>query len=266
VKAAVRVASAAALVVVLAACGSDSHSGSSAKTIEVSITDAGCDPFDTATPPGSTTFHVKNDGADSITEFEVLDSGGKIVGEKENLTPGLSGEFTIDLAEGNYVLACPGGTEHPTGKPLVAASAASGSGDAHGHPEEVADCVPSGSSATSSAHLAATLSDFKIALDPTAVANGNVAIDGTNNGTHPHEIVVVKGVAASALPTSADGTVDEDQLPDGALIGELEAFSPGRSCSATFALTPGDYTLFCNISGEEGGHYKLGMFTSLTVS
>jgi uncharacterized cupredoxin-like copper-binding protein len=248
----------------LAACGSDSHS-SSGKTVEISITDAGCDPAEVTVPPGSTTFHVKNNGADSITEFEVLDSSGKIVGEKENLTPGLSGEFTIDLTEGQYTLACPGGTEHPTGTLTVSASG-SGSADAQGHPDDAADCVPSGSSDASTARVAATLSDFKIGLASPTVTNGTIAIDGTNEGTHPHEIVIVKGLPSSDLPTSTDDTVDEDQLPAGAVIGELEAFSPGRSCSATFALEPGQYTLFCNISGEEGAHFNLGMVTTLTVS
>src|SRR4051794_20074298 len=259
------VACAAALIALLAACGSDSKSSSDRKTVEVTITDAGCDPAEVTVPPGSTTFHVKNDGADAVTEFEVIDSTGKIIGEKENLTPGLSGEFTIALSEGQYTLACPGGTEHPTGS-LIVSGSGSGSGDAHGHPDEAAECVPSGSSEAATAHVAATLSDFKIELASPTVANGSVAIDGTNNGTHPHEIVVVKGVPSADLPTSADGSVDEDRLPAGAMIGEVEAFSPGRSCSATFALDPGTYTLFCNISGEEGAHFKLGMVTSLTVS
>jgi uncharacterized cupredoxin-like copper-binding protein len=254
----------------LAACGSDSHTSSGGRTVEVSITDKGCDPFDLSLPQGSTTFHVKNNGADSITEFEVLDSSNKIIGEKENLTPGLEGSFTIDLSPGNYTLACPGGTEHPTGRLVVAAAGASGSADAHGGDthgsDAVAECVPSGSSATPSAHLAATLTDFQISLAPSSVANGNVALDGTNDGTHPHEIVVVKGVKSSDLPVAADGTVDEDKLPSGALVGELEAFSPGKSCSATLALSPGNYTLFCNVSGGEGAHFRLGMVTSLTVS
>src|SRR5205814_10553154 len=106
------------------------------------------------------------------------------------------------------------------------------------------------------AHVTAALSDFKIELGGTSVAHGAVAIDGQNKGTHPHEIVVVKGVLPAALPTKGDGSVDEDKLPADAVIGELESFNQGKACSATFALPTGSYTLFCNVVGDEGSHFK----------
>ena len=261
--------SVAGLVFLVGACGSDSKSASGAKTLEFTITDEGCNPAQTGTTPGSTNFHVKNTGANSITEFEVLDSTNTIVGEKENLTPGLEGSFTIDLHEGNYTLACPGGTKSPTGALTVSASGAAASGSAMDH-DEGGDCVPATASEPASGaatEVKATLSDFKIELDPTSATAGTVAIDGTNKGTHPHEIVVVKGVASSALPTDANGKVDEDKLPADAVIGELEAFSPGKNCSASFTLAAGSYTLFCNVVGaEEGAHFQKGMVTSFTVS
>ena len=102
------------IVIAAGACGSDTPKAGG-KTVEVALTNEGCDPSDLTIPSGSTTFHVKNNGADSISEFEVLDSSGKIIGEKESLTSGLEGSFTIDLAPGQYTLACPGGTKHPTG-------------------------------------------------------------------------------------------------------------------------------------------------------
>lgn len=252
---------AALLVFGIAACGDGSST--SARTVEVSITDEGCNPSELTLASGSTTFHVKNNGADSISEFEVLDSGGKILGEKENLTSGLDGSFTIDLKPGQYLLACPGGTTHPTGSLTVTEGAAADNNDAHGSAD--GGCVPSGSENVTAVHLKAALSDFKIELQQSSVAAGPVSFDGTNNGTHPHEIVVVKGVPASQFSLTATGTVDEDQLPDGAVIGELEAFSPGRSCSAGFELTSGTYTLFCNVVGDEGSHFQKGMSTTLVV-
>lgn len=265
------VLSVAGLVCVAAACGSDSTSGSHAKTLEFTLTDEGCNPAQATATPGSTNFHVKNDGADNITEFEVLDSTNKIVGEKENLTPGLEGSFTIDLKEGSYTLACPGGTKNPTGPLTVSASGQSATGSAMAHDEEGGDCVPaapaSGSASGATTEVKAALSDFQIKLDPASAQAGIVELNGTNNGTHPHEIVVVKGIASNALPTDANGKVDEDKLPAGAVIGELEAFGPGKSCSAGFQLAAGSYTLFCNVVGaEEGAHFQKGMVTSFTVS
>lgn len=61
----------------LAACGAgstsdDAASGSASRTVDVKITDAGCEPAKLELPAGPTTFSVRNDGADVVTEFEVL--------------------------------------------------------------------------------------------------------------------------------------------------------------------------------------------------
>src|SRR4029077_20011159 len=109
-----------------------------------------------------TTFHVKNAGANNITEFEVLD-GGKIIGEKESLTPGLEGSFDIDLQPGTYTIACPGGSQHPTGTLIVSAAGSTASDQAH----PTADCVPTQSAGPSATKVTATLSDYKIQLNPT---------------------------------------------------------------------------------------------------
>jgi plastocyanin len=248
-----------ALVAIAAACGGDSTTTSGSSTVEVTITDEGCNPFELTIEPGKTTFHVTNDGADRISEFEVLTEAGKIIGEKESLAPGLDGSFTLDLDEGTYVLACPGGTTHPTGTLTV--------GTAHGGADhEATGCVPSGDPSKATSRVAATLRDFEIRLADGSVAGGTVAIEAKNAGTHPHEIVVVKGVAPADLPHDSTGKVDEGQLAAGAVIGELEAFNPGLSCAAAFDLDPGTYTLFCNVVGPEGAHEKLGMVAVLAVS
>jgi hypothetical protein len=249
-----------ALVAIAAACGGETPTTTSGtRTVEVTITDEGCNPFELTIEPGKTTFHVKNDGADRISEFEVLTEAGKILGEKESLAPGLDGSFTLNLQEGTYILACPGGTKHPTGTLTV------GKADG-GSDHEASGCVPSGDPSTATSRVAATLRDFEIVLANGSVAGGTVAIDAENRGTHPHEIVVVKGVAPGDLPHDAAGKVDEDKLPSGAVIGELEAFNPDLSCAAAFDLDPGTYTLFCNVVGPEGAHEKLGMVTVLDVT
>ena len=46
----------------------------------------------------------------SVTELEVLE-GEEILGEKEDLTEGLSGGFTITLEKGTYTLRCTGGSK-----------------------------------------------------------------------------------------------------------------------------------------------------------
>jgi iron uptake system component EfeO len=76
-------------------------------TVKVKLTDAGC-PAKISTPAGATEFNVSNDGADDVSEFEVLD-GAHILGEVENLAPGLDGQFSLTLKAGKYTTNCPGG-------------------------------------------------------------------------------------------------------------------------------------------------------------
>ena len=129
------VAASLALPLSLAACGggSDSGSGSASGTttsgstttgstsgkvkpneVSVKIVSAGCEPATLNLPAGPTTFKVQNDGAAKITEYEVLD-GDRILGEAENIAPGLSGEFYVTLRAGTYTLYCPGGDSQERG-------------------------------------------------------------------------------------------------------------------------------------------------------
>ncbi|OBA64191.1 peptidase M75 [Mycobacterium sp. 1100029.7] len=75
----------------------------------------GC-ALDTASvPAGPVTFTVVNASASGITEMELL-RDQRIVGEKENLAPGLDPvSFTLTLDGGSYQLYCPGAsTEYQT--------------------------------------------------------------------------------------------------------------------------------------------------------
>ncbi len=117
---------------VLAACGSSSSSSSSTSDTQaatVKLVDAGCSPAKLTLKPGRTTFKVVNAGTDKISEMELLD-GSTILGEKENLVPGLSGTFTLTLKPGTYTLSCPGGSADATGVLTVAGRAAPARPDA----------------------------------------------------------------------------------------------------------------------------------------
>lgn len=94
----------------LAACGSGGDAPAGAKKLSFALTDAGCEPNSTKAPAGPIEFEVKNAGTSKVTELEVLD-GETILGERENLSDGLSGSFALTLEEGEYTLYCPGGDE-----------------------------------------------------------------------------------------------------------------------------------------------------------
>jgi iron uptake system component EfeO len=101
-----------------AGCGSSDDAPAGATKLSFKLTDAGCDPAEASAPAGPITFDVTNDGAASVTELEVLD-GDTILGEKENLSDGLSGSFTLTLDAGTYTLFCPNGDSAERGTVTV---------------------------------------------------------------------------------------------------------------------------------------------------
>ncbi len=114
--------SAAGLVAGLSACGSSEAEPAGAKKLSFTLTDAGCEPAEAKVPAGPVTFDVTNDGSASVTELEVLD-GDSILGERENITEGLSASFSLNLEPGEYTLYCPNGTESERGTLTVTGNA-----------------------------------------------------------------------------------------------------------------------------------------------
>jgi iron uptake system component EfeO len=106
VRALIAVASLGLVALFLAACGSsndDAPAGS--KQLTFKLTDAGCEPTKATAPAGPIDFKVENGGTTKYSELEVLD-GETILGERENITEGLSGSFSLTLEEGEYKLRC----------------------------------------------------------------------------------------------------------------------------------------------------------------
>jgi iron uptake system component EfeO len=73
------------------------------------LTPKGCVPSPARVTAGHVQFSVKNSDASAVSEAE-LRSGdlSHILGEQENLTPGLSGGFALDIQPGTYQISCPG--------------------------------------------------------------------------------------------------------------------------------------------------------------
>jgi iron uptake system component EfeO len=113
----VTVAAAAASVAVLAGCSSSSSSSATASSdtssaVKISLTPAGCQPSPAKIAAGAVDFTVTNSGAGAVSEAELRTADrSKILGEQENLTPGLSGGFSLSLAAGKYVINCPGASQ-----------------------------------------------------------------------------------------------------------------------------------------------------------
>jgi hypothetical protein len=148
-----------------------------------------------------------------------------------------------------------------------ASGAASGSGTASG---QAAACKPVGDADSSQATIAVELKEWSVLPARADVPAGTVTFDANNTGAEAHELVVVRADDPAALPLAADGTVDEDKLPEGAFVGEIEPFPAKQHCTGTFQLAAGRYALFCNIleteaDGTKENHYANGMRTRFEV-
>jgi iron uptake system component EfeO len=124
----------------LAACGSDGSeakdSGSKGGAAQVAVKmvsgSAGdeCQVSETTAAAGPVTFSVTNESATAITEFEIL-SGNKIIGEKENLAPGLpEATITLTLGGGEYTILCPGAATEKTAFKVTGQASAQPTGTA----------------------------------------------------------------------------------------------------------------------------------------
>jgi iron uptake system component EfeO len=127
---------AVALAASLSSCSSSSSTGSPADPVaasssaatgdphiaNVTVTAAkGCTIDRTTFDAGALTFKITNQDATAVSEIEML-GGERIVGEKENLPPGFSGSFVVNVPAGSYSLYCPGASQEKT--PLTVTGAA----------------------------------------------------------------------------------------------------------------------------------------------
>lgn len=112
------IAAPAALLAVATAAGCSSSGGSTAspakasgdaRVANVTMGAEKCALDRDSYAAGGVTFNVANQSATGVTEVEILD-GERILAEKENVPPGFSGTFSVNLEPKTYTLYCPGAT------------------------------------------------------------------------------------------------------------------------------------------------------------
>jgi uncharacterized cupredoxin-like copper-binding protein len=130
--------------------------------------------------------------------------------------------------------------------------------------------VSAGCSGDEETTVDVTVQEFAVIPAESSAPAGDVTFDVTNEGPDDvHEFVVFKtDLAPDALPTAADGSVDEEG--EGVeLIDEIEDIAVGDTPTLTVTLDAGSYVFICNIVEEEGGetiaHYQQGMRVAFTV-
>lgn len=123
-------------VTALTLSGCTDNSAGAAGALTVTSTADACTVSTASTPGGTIRFDVTNEGSE-VTEFYLLaEDGLRIVGEVENIGPGLTRDLVLVAPEGNYFTACKPGmvgdgirsaftvTEAPAGQEISADRAA----------------------------------------------------------------------------------------------------------------------------------------------
>jgi iron uptake system component EfeO len=110
------------------ACAGSGSTGAAASDgtgpIAVTASDTACTVARDEAPAGTIAFTVRNTGS-KVNEFYVYGEGDQIVGEVENITPGLTRTFHVDVSTpGTYQTACKPGMK---GKGIRAAFTVTGS-------------------------------------------------------------------------------------------------------------------------------------------
>ncbi len=99
----------AAVLVTLAACDSKSDAPGAAAAggpIKVAASDTACEVSATTADAGNLTFEITNKGT-KVTEFYLYAEGDRIMGEVENIAPGLNRRLIVEVADaGKYQTAC----------------------------------------------------------------------------------------------------------------------------------------------------------------
>jgi iron uptake system component EfeO len=99
-------ASGAVLLALSTGCSGKTESIPAIIEIGVTATDSSCDVARNGATAGPVTFQVTNSGT-KVTEFYVYADGDRVVGEVENIGPGVKRQLTVNLAApGTYQTVC----------------------------------------------------------------------------------------------------------------------------------------------------------------
>jgi len=123
IRATIAVVAATAATTPLAACGNSTSAKKGSKQIAVTLTDSGCTPRHISVASGPATFNVTNGGTSKVSEMELKNGDGVILGESENVVEGIKGSFSLNLDPGKYVVSCPTGDAEDQGTLLASGTA-----------------------------------------------------------------------------------------------------------------------------------------------
>ena len=208
--------------IAVGACSSDGRA-----VVAVTSTDRRCVVAGSPIQAGVKTVRVANRGR-KVTEVYVYSADGLVEGETENIGPGFSRTFTVDLVAGRYDVVCKPGM---TG---------------NGVPAGITVIGPGG--------------------DPMATPTASVVVSATDYEYHGLEGRSFASGKTVEIVMHNDAPDENHELevfgPDGEALGEIGPTQPGRTGRAilTFHAT-GTYVFVCGVEVHE----ERGMSGRFTV-
>lgn len=129
---------------------------------------------------------------------------------------------------------------------------------------------PTTSSGNAQSQVAVTLVEYKVVPNVTSVPAGSVTFTAKNIGGTDHTLLVISTkLAEGALPTKADGSVDETS-PDITVVGTTGTIPAQQAKALAVKLQPGTYVLICNVvqtaNGTTTSHYAKAMHVAFTIT
>jgi len=179
----------------------------------------------------------------------------KNAGGPNGTSPGGQADATVTLEPGNYLLICvlpnQGGVPHAALgmiKPLTVAA------DSSPRPPEP------------KSDFTLTESDFAFESSK-PVAAGKQTVRVVNNGSQPHEVVVVRLAPGASIKEFIAALVpDASGPPPGKLVGGITGIEKGSHGFFDANFTPGHYGLICFFPDAKGrAHFAQGMALEFDV-
>ena len=184
------------------------------------------------------------------------------VGGPNAAVPGSTIEATLDLAPGNYVLACfipsPGGDTPHAAKGMMAPLTVTAPG---GVMQAGASFAPT---PTPDVHL--VLKDYAFAFSKPITA-GKHTIHVMNEGPQEHEVIMLKLAPGKHVADFNKWATTGMQGPPPAMpIAGLSGMAKGRTAIFSDDFTPGTYAITCFVSApDKKMHSDHGMSTEFVV-
>jgi hypothetical protein len=112
-----------------------------------------------------------------------------------------------------------------------------------------------------------SLTEWSIGVSPEVVRAGRVRLNAVNEGSRPHELVVLKSDLSPDLLPIQDDRVILEQLN---VIAKSDPFAAKEKLEVSLDISPGKYLLICSMRETPAGglllsHYQEGMAASLLI-